>query len=151
MNMVPAIVKAWVIFADLKNVDFICSEISAWLTEKKLSEHIFPLEMLTREALNNAVIHGCQMDANRNIYAELQCGENVLRLKVADDGSGFDWQNFLYNNVANDDKENGRGIKLYQLYADQIEFNNDGNQVVLTRLLKNEKLFKSFQETSEGR
>jgi hypothetical protein len=91
------------------------------------------------------------MDVERNVYAELQWDEYALRLKVADDGSGFDWQNFLYNNMVNDDRENGRGIKLYQLYADQIEFNNDGNQVLLTRLLKNEKLFKSFQETSEGR
>ncbi len=149
--MAPTQIKAWVIFADLKNVDFICSEISAWLTEKKLATHLFPLEMLTREALNNAIIHGCQMDVDRNVYAELQWDEYSLRLKVADDGPGFDWQNFLYNNMVNDDRENGRGIKLYQLYADQIEFNNDGNQVVLTRLLKNEKLFKSFQETSEGR
>ena len=146
MNMVPALVKAWVIFADLKNVDLICSEISAWLTEMKLSEHIFPLEMLTREALNNAIIHGCQMDANRNIYTELQCDENALRLTVADDGSGFDWWSFLQNNTVNEEKESGRGLKLCQLYADQIEFNECGNQVVLTRLLKNEKLFKSFQK-----
>ncbi len=151
MNMVPALVKAWVIYADLKNVDFICSEISAWLTEKKLSEHIFPLEILTREALNNAIIHGCQMDANRSVYAELQCDENALRLKVADDGSGFDWQGFLRNDTVNDDWESGRGLKLCELYADQVEFNERGNQVVLTRLLKNEKLFKSFQKKSEGR
>jgi serine/threonine-protein kinase RsbW len=138
LNKPPAQIKAWAIFADLKNVDFICSEISAWLAEKKLSEHLFPLEMLAREALNNAIIHGCQMDESKNIYAEFQCDENALRLKVADDGSGFDWRSFLQSNTVNDEKENGRGLKIYQLYADQIEFNECGNQVTLTRLLKKE-------------
>ena len=62
--MNPAQTKTWLFAARLVNVDRICSEISAWLLEKDLSKHIFPLEMLTREAINNAIIHGCRLNSD---------------------------------------------------------------------------------------
>ena len=123
-------------YGSLASVDHICADISAWMMDLNLSEHIFSLEILAREALNNAVIHGSQMDSDRKIYAELLCDEQVLKLKVRDDGPGFNWQAILQREIVDDHKESGRGLKLYQYYADPVEFNESGNQVILTRKLK---------------
>ena len=113
--------------------------------------HLFPLELLAREALNNAIIHGCQTNPAMYVYAELQRDENNLQLTIRDEGAGFDWQAALQDTVFDENRENGRGLKLYRLYADRVEFNDRGNQVVLVRSLSNRTLFKSFQEKSEGK
>ncbi|HNA89419.1 MAG TPA: ATP-binding protein [Anaerolineales bacterium] len=131
--------KTWSIHADLEIVNSICSEISQWSVEQNLQEHTFPIEILMREALNNAIIHGCQMNAAGNIQVELWCDATALWLKVNDGGAGFKWEDALRVEMASDDQENGRGLKLYQLYADQVEFNECGNQVTLTRLLKDKE------------
>lgn len=144
--MAPAQIKTWSIFASLENADFICSDISTWLMELNISSHLFSIELLAREALNNAIIHGCQMNPAGKIYAELQHDENALRLKIRDDGAGFNWRESLQEDTADDEVENGRGLKLYRLYADQVEFNDSGNQVTLTRLLKSGIPFESFQK-----
>ncbi|MBI5946243.1 MAG: ATP-binding protein [Chloroflexi bacterium] len=129
-------IKTWSVFASLENVDLICADISAWMMELNLPGHIFALELLVREALNNAIIHGSLMNPDRKVFAELQCDMDALRFKVRDAGAGFDWQATL-ERIIDDKRENGRGLKLYQLYADQVEFNERGNQVTLTRLFKN--------------
>ena len=143
--------RTWIVSADLVNVNLICSDISIWLVERNLTGHLFPLELLAREALNNAIIHGCQTNPAMQVYAELECDENTLSLTIRDEGIGFDWQGALQDNVFDDDRENGRGLKLYRLYADRVEFNDRGNQVILIRSLRNRTLFKSFQEKSEGK
>jgi len=129
-------IKTWNVFASLENVDLICAEISAWMMELNLSGHIFALGLLVREALNNAIIHGSLMNPNKKVFVELRCDKNALCFKVSDDGSGFDWQTTL-KRIVDENRESGRGLKLYQLYADQVEFNERGNQVTLTRLFKN--------------
>jgi serine/threonine-protein kinase RsbW len=136
--MLPVQIKTWAMNASLENVDHICADISAWMMELNLSEHVFSLEILAREALNNAVIHGSHMDAARKIYAELLCDGQALSLMVRDDGPGFNWQAVLQREIVDDHKESGRGIKLYQYYADPVEFNESGNQVILTRKLKSD-------------
>jgi serine/threonine-protein kinase RsbW len=133
MDVLPA--KSWVISACLSEVDAVCIEITSWLLEQDLSEHWFPVELLTREALNNAIIHGSNLNPVHRIHCELQRSEGTLRLTVRDDGPGFDWRKCIQKEIVDDDCENGRGIQLYRLYADSIEFNSCGNQVVLVRLL----------------
>jgi serine/threonine-protein kinase RsbW len=128
-------VKSWVINACLSEVDAVCKEIASWLLEQDLSEHWFPIELLTREALNNAIIHGSNLNPLHQIHYELQRSDDMLRLTIRDDGSGFDWRKWLRKEIVDDDCENGRGIQLYRLYAHSIEFNSCGNQVVLVRLL----------------
>jgi serine/threonine-protein kinase RsbW len=128
--------KSWMIPACLTHVDLVCKEITAWLLELDLSEHLFAIELLAREALNNAILHGCDRDPSRRVYCEIKHVEDALLLKVEDDGPGFDWQDYVRKDIADDDHENGRGIQLYRLYADSVEFNPRGNQVMLLRLLE---------------
>lgn len=128
--------RAWVIQACLFNVDKVCNEMTMWLVEQGLTSCLFQVELMAREALNNAIIHGSNLDPDRSVNCELQFIEDQLRLTVQDDGPGFDWHSLLENEVVDSLQENGRGIQMYRFYADSIEFNPSGNQVTLVRRFK---------------
>ena len=54
----------------------------------------FAVELVAREALNNAVIHGNAGDEKKRVTFELRCGkEKWVRLSVSDQGPGFRWRN----------------------------------------------------------
>ena len=125
--------------ACLSSIDPVCDELALWLTEQGLSTELFPMELLLRESLNNAIMHGCRLDPARQVTCEVQNLENTLRLRIKDDGTGFDWQEHLQKEMVSDDNESGRGIQLFRLYADSVEFNPCGNQVTLVRRLRNEE------------
>ncbi len=131
-------VKTWEIAARLENVDRVCCELSNWLEEQGLLEHLFPLELLAREGLNNAILHGCALNPAHQVHCEIQLNPAALRFKVSDPGPGFDWQARIRRGLAAKEAETGRGIQFYFLYADTVEFNSRGNQVTLTRQIKSE-------------
>lgn len=125
--------RSWTMSASLKNVDHICADIGRMLADLNLNSHSFALEILAREALNNAILHGNLMDPQKKIHAALCYDGGGLQLTVGDEGAGFDWKSVLDREMVPDDRENGRGLKLYRMYADHVEFNETGNQVKLTR------------------
>ena len=61
-------------------------------------------------------------------------GARIARLVVADGGPGFDWRAAL-ERVPAEAATSGRGLKIYQAYADRVSFNRVGNRVVLERRL----------------
>jgi serine/threonine-protein kinase RsbW len=113
-------------------VDDLCRQVKVWLSERNLEQEHFPVDMLLRESLNNAVLHGCCSDATQQIRCELEREGNWLRIAVEDPGSGFDWQFKLDCPMCTTDCH-GRGLKILSLYADEITFNPRGNRVVLRR------------------
>lgn len=135
--------RSWVLFTTLQNVDRICADINRMLADLNLTEHVFPLELIAREALNNAILHGSRMDPDKKMHAVLEYDGVALRLVVRDEGQGFDWRAVQNREMVPDHRENGRGLKLYRMYADQVEFNEPGNQVTLTR-----RVDRSRTETS---
>jgi serine/threonine-protein kinase RsbW len=136
--MAPMEHKVWKIPADLECVDSICADITRCLTENNLSTHLFPMQILAHEALNNAVLHGCNENPSLNIVCELMLDPDAIRLQVTDEGPGFDWHTYLLKGLPTDTQENGRGFTLYRMYADTIQFNQPGNQVLLIRQLRKE-------------
>ncbi len=126
-------VKTWEIAARLENVDRVCCEISTWLEEQGLLAHLFPLELLAREGLNNAILHGCALNPAQQVHCEIHHDLTTLRFTVSDPGPGFNWQARIRRGLAAKEAETGRGIQFYFLYADTVEFNSRGNQVTLTR------------------
>lgn len=140
--MKPAGQRQWTIPATLDEVDEICLQMSAWLKVNNLEEHIFPMQVLVRESLNNAVLHGAGLNPAKNIQCKLWFTKNMLHLLIIDDGPGFDWQAAMQNKLAAGEEEHGRGVWLYHLYADLIKFNACGNQVKLSRRLNKDKSIK---------
>lgn len=129
--------KAWMIGASFSNADDLCNEMTGWLEHMGLEDQVFVMQILMREALNNAIIHGCEFDSRRLLNVSVEYIGNILQLQVCDDGPGFDWRTSMQNSMPSADREDGRGLLLYRLYAQSVEFNDCGNQVTLRRLVRN--------------
>jgi serine/threonine-protein kinase RsbW len=88
-----------------------------------------------REALNNAVIHGCGRRAEKTFTCQLMVSESAVTLEIADDGTGFDWRTVLCTGC-DSTLEGGRGMPIYRLYASSVTFNDPGNCVTLKRIVE---------------
>lgn len=120
--------------ADLANVDRFCADAARLLAEHALQQHDFAVQLLLREGLNNAVIHGCRQDGARTVEAVLAIEERQIRIEIDDQGDGFPWLDILAR--AKDDKAtSGRGLELFQNYANSFCYNNKGNHLTIRRSL----------------
>jgi serine/threonine-protein kinase RsbW len=113
-------------------VDALCARAEAWLVEGGFGTESFPVAMLLRESLNNSMLHGCGNDPKRFIRCEIRRGRKWLHITVEDDGPGFDWSSRLECR-AGIEECHGRGLEIYQLYSDAVEFNRRGNRVRFRR------------------
>lgn len=111
-------------------VDALCLEIRALLQTNDLCEAGFAVELLAREVLNNAVIHGNRNDAAKAIMLRIWVGREWIRLQVGDEGCGFAWRKARPNGL-NTTACSGRGLQLCALYAGRVRFNRRGNQITL--------------------
>ncbi len=85
------------------------------------------------EAVNNAIYHGNQGDPQKQIKIGFESSEKKIQFSVADEGNGFDFENLPDpTDPLNIDKLNGRGVFLMKNLADKVEFNKNGQEVLLT-------------------
>ena len=122
--------------ASLENMDYAITEIKKFLIQKKLDEHFFEVILVSREALINAVVYGCESNPEKNVKVELRIESDSLIIEVEDQGKGFDWQSRLKKALP--DKEiSGRGLYIMKTYFNKIFYNKAGNRLTLIK-----KLFK---------
>jgi serine/threonine-protein kinase RsbW len=119
---------------DLPAVDRVCTDVRNRLKESVTDADSFAVELLVREALVNAVTHGCRERPGGQISCQVRRQGRDVWVSVSDDGSGFDWRAQRQTTVA-DLATSGRGVALYALYANRVSFNEAGNEVVLYRRL----------------
>ena len=108
----------------------VCGEIRALLEAVGLAAACFSVELVTRESLCNAVIHGNGCDPEKKIYLELRIGTLWIRLQVADEGAGFNWRRER-KTPRDETVADGRGLAIYARYAGRTAFNRRGNRVTL--------------------
>jgi serine/threonine-protein kinase RsbW len=124
----------------LEAVDAMCLDVRRRLKGWASAADWYGVELLLREALTNAVLHGGGPHPGRRVRCEVAVGRTKARLSVADDGPGFDWR-AVSASEADETATSGRGLKIYAVYADRVTFNEAGNRVVLER---------HFREASRG-
>jgi serine/threonine-protein kinase RsbW len=91
----------------------------------------YAVELGLREALNNAVVHGNEMDARKLVQVRCRCelGEGVF-IRVRDQGVGFEMKNVPDPLAAERlESEHGRGIYLMKLAMDEVTFERGGSEV----------------------
>ena len=121
--------------ATLANVEQVCSTAARVLDEYLVQKKDrFAVELLLRESLNNAVLHGCNLDSRQFFSCRLIISEQEITIEVSDDGPGFDWRKKPEGSPDNLG-ESGRGLTIYAIYAHAICYNDVGNGVTLTRTL----------------
>jgi len=110
-------VVQWVISA-VKDMD--CAKGKEWEIETAL-----------REALSNAMIHGCKNDATKTVEFSVACdAARSLLIVVRDPGEGFDFAKLpdpcAGTNIYSD---HGRGVYLINRLMDEVHFERGGAEI----------------------
>ena len=93
------------------------------------------VELALREALNNAVVHGNRLNAQKLVHVRCRCAVGKgISITVSDQGIGFDL-NAVPDplSVENLMAEHGRGIHLMKLLMDEVSFDRQGAEVRMVK------------------
>ena len=91
----------------------------------------FEIEAAIREALANAILHGCHNDAKQKIQCIVTCDESAeLLIVVRDPGKGFEPSNLPDPlSAENIHSDHGRGIYLINQFMDEVRFEEGGRAI----------------------
>lgn len=120
--------------ADLEKIDDACKRVMHFLEKLGLERYDFDLQLLTREALINAVVHGCGSDSRKKIEYFLRLEGKSLIMEVEDEGEGFDWSACL-GKEPEATSEGGRGLLIMKNYSTQMAYNSKGNRLFLKKTI----------------
>ncbi|MGA1823620.1 MAG: ATP-binding protein [bacterium] len=118
--------------ASFAAIDSFCAQIKKILIDADLDKHNYEVQLLLREALTNAVQHGCRCDSAKTIECEFLIEQNMFIIVVSDDGDGFDWKAASEKEV-DTESTSGRGLNILKIYANDIIFNQKGNKIIIKR------------------
>jgi len=91
----------------------------------------YQIELALREALANAIVHGCENDVNKKVECCVACTENSdVMIVVRDPGAGFD-PKAVPNPLAAEtlNSTHGRGIYLINQLMDEVSFERNGAEI----------------------
>ena len=120
------------------DTDSACRIMDRLLDQMKLLEwedhDIFAVHLAVEEALVNAIKHGNQKDASKAVHVSLSVSRDLVEISIRDEGGGFDPED-VPDPTDEDNLElpSGRGLMLMRTYMSSVQFNESGNQVVMTK------------------
>ncbi|MFQ5494956.1 MAG: ATP-binding protein [Phycisphaerae bacterium] len=97
-------------------------------------DETFAIKLALEEALTNAVKHGNQCDRAKKITVRYSVSREQLVVSVRDEGEGF-----LAGDIPDPTTPDrlplpsGRGIMLIRAYMDDVQFRDNGREVVFTK------------------
>ncbi len=127
--------------ATLENIDRADDDLDAYFKQYPCAVDVFAVRILLRESLLNAVMHGSSNNPEKKVVLDLHIRSDSLVMKVTDSGNGFNYNEHTSN--IDGLEEGGRGLALMKIYADEVKFNDTGNEVTF------KKLFKRVEEMAE--
>ncbi len=91
------------------------------------------------ELLNNALLHGNDLDESRSISVALTFDQEKAMISVEDQGQGFDHRKMLEEFTSNADMlPERRGLFIVHYLMDEVVFNDRGNKVTMVKYLTSE-------------
>jgi serine/threonine-protein kinase RsbW len=117
----------------LIEVDKVVQFTKSWMQKYKYPCDLFSLELVLREGLCNAVLHGNQSDHRKLVHFFIIQQKDHHLIGIQDEGEGFDWEAQAKAEVPLD-SESGRGILLMRAYGYRITRNRKGNLLMLSSL-----------------
>lgn len=94
----------------------------------------FASELVLREALTNAVVHGSRGDPAKQVRCVARIKRRRLLLVIEDQGEGFDWR-AARSEVSAPTGDSGRGCEILRTYARRVRYNAKGNAVAILQNL----------------
>lgn len=115
--------------SELYLVDKVMDEVKAF-TRKNGVEDAAGMVLVLRELLNNAIEHGNCKDPAKKVVGHLELiGPLRFKLKIADEGQGFDHKELILKMTDDPTQLRNRGLPLVNAYCDELVFNETGNEV----------------------
>ena len=95
----------------------------------------FEIEMALREALANAILHGCKSDPTKKVECSVTADrERGILIVVRDPGQGFDPSSVpLPTDESSLISDHGRGIYLINQLMDEVEFHKNGTEIHMVK------------------
>ena len=121
-----------VLQSETSAIDPVVKAIMQMVMEMKCAEgKEFEIETSLREALANAIKHGCRNDPRRTVECSVLCDESRgMLIVVRDPGPGFDPATVPSPIVGqNVFSEHGRGIYLINQLMDEVRFEKGGTEI----------------------
>lgn len=136
----------------LEAVGDVAIAMRQFLEQRGLAEHGFAVDLVLRECLNNAVIHGHAGKAGKRVRAALRVSPGWIVLSVRDEGDGFDWRE-RDGQLPDDESTSGRGLAIATLYAQHVRHHGCGNWITVwmeTHVSKGTSAMLNFTHQREG-
>lgn len=123
-----------VIKSDIKNIALVESLIDDLIEKYTIASDVYAnLLLAVVEGVNNAIVHGNKSDKDKDVTIEYDINDERIQFSIRDEGLGFNYSSLpdptLPENV---ERTSGRGIFLMKHLADEVEFNDPGNDVILS-------------------
>jgi len=120
------------ISADPKAISGVVDGVMQIAREMKCAEGSeFQVELALREALANAIVHGCNNDPSKKVECCVACSESSdIMIVVRDPGHGFGL-GAVPNPLAPENLQSthGRGIYLINQLMDEVAFERNGAEI----------------------
>lgn len=117
--------------------------VKQWMRE--LVEHVglgpreaFDMTLAVHEAVVNAIMHGNKQDVRKRVEIAHACEDGRLIVRVKDEGNGFDVARRLARALksVSPTEPSGRGLLLITRLADEVVYNERGNEVRLAKVIR---------------
>jgi serine/threonine-protein kinase RsbW len=127
--------KSIEIKSQASELESVCRQILAEAVSSSFSEDdIFAIHLALEEAFVNAVKHGNKNDSNKKIGIDYSISGDKFEITVSDEGEGF--QPAGVADPRSDEnicKSTGRGLLLIRSYMDKVEYNEQGNAILMVK------------------
>ncbi len=119
--------------SELKTLNEVEKLVDEITSEFNISSELYgKVQVSIIEAVNNAILHGNRLNAERMVTLAYEIDEGTMKFIVGDEGPGFDFDNVPDPTTPeNIEKPHGRGIFLMRHLCDKIDFRNEGSEVEL--------------------
>ncbi|MDN5290852.1 MAG: serine/threonine-protein kinase RsbW [Anaerophaga sp.] len=117
--------------SEIKNINLVERLIDDISAKYQLHSDIYgKLLLAVVEGVNNAIVHGNKLESDKDVILQYQITDKDIQFVITDSGSGFDYWNLPDpTKPENIEKTHGRGIFLMKHLADEVQFNEKGNEV----------------------
>jgi anti-sigma regulatory factor (Ser/Thr protein kinase) len=123
---------SWTLPASFEAIEAFFDEFRRHTEAALAVSHRFTAELLAREAINNAVLHGCGANPAKRVRCTCRLDGLRLFMVVADEGEGFDWRS-VWSRRGGALEASGRGVQILRRYATRVRYNSKGNAVAIVK------------------
>ena len=125
--------------ADFEEIQSVTTALEEFMEEKGVSD-AGNFQVVVRQMLENAIIHGSEENPDKTVRLELDIsGQDRISLSVEDQGSGFEHM-ALTKELEDPFSDFAGGLAIIQSFTEKMEFNDQGNRITVHLPMKKDIL-----------